>query len=394
MATRATGTSSARRSRLITPGLGLVLAVIAAGLTSVYLLLSVVPLYAASGGGGGTTAGTATGVLMLATVAGEVAMPRLSAAFGYRPLLAAGLILLGAPALALTASHDIAVILAVCAVRGFGFAIIVVAGGALVPALVPAERRGEGLGIFGIVAGVPAVAALPLGVWLVRHAGYPLVFVLGAAAALAGLAVIRGLPRGGPAPDRRDGVLAGLRSPALRRPAIAFSVTAMASGVVVTFLPLAVTRSSGNLAAAALLAQAATATLARWWAGRHGDRHGPARLLIPGILAAAAGMLALTLRTSPAAVVGGMVLFGAGFGVSQNASMAFMIGQVTERRYGTVSALWNLGYDAATGAGAAGFGLLAPNAGYAAGFAVTAAVVVAGLIPAARLPATRPRAGG
>lgn len=31
--------------------------------------------------------------------------------------------------------------------------------------------------------------------------------------------------------------------------------------------------ASGNLAAMALLTQAATATLARWWAGRLGDRH-------------------------------------------------------------------------------------------------------------------------
>lgn len=385
MATRAPGTPATRagRQRLVTPALALVLAASLGGLTSFYLLLSVVPLYAVSGGGSGTTAGIATGVLMLTTVAAEIAMPRLTAAFGYRRLLAAGLILLGVPALALIASRSIAMIVVVCAVRGLGFAISVVVGGALVPALVPAERRGEGLGLFGIAAGVPAVVALPLGVWLARHAGYPLVFGLGAAAALAGLTVIGGLPRESPQPGRRDGVLAGLRSPALLRPAIAFSVTAMAGGAVVSFLPLAVTRSSGNLAATALLAQAATATAARWWAGRHGDRHGPSRLLIPGILAAAAGMLALMLRTSPAAVVGGMVLFGAGFGTSQNASMAVMIGQVTARRYGTVSAIWNLAYDAAMGAGALGFGLLAPRTGYAAGFAITAAVMLTGLVPAA-----------
>jgi predicted MFS family arabinose efflux permease len=362
-----------------------VLACSLGGLTSFYLLLSVVPLYAAAGGAGGIRAGLATGVLMLTTVAAELVMPRLTARFGYRRLLVAGLLLLGAPALALNASAGIAVIVVVCAVRGLGFAITVVAGGALVPALVPDERRGEGLGLFGIVAGAPAVVALPLGVWLARHAGYPLVFGLGAATALAGLAVIRGLPEGDPERDACDGVLAGLRTPALRRASVAFAATAMAGGIVVSFLPLAVTRASGGLAAIALLAQAAAATSARWWAGRHGDRHGPARLLLPGVLAAAAGMLALVLTTSPAAVLGGMVLFGAGFGVSQNASMAFMFSQVTARRYGMVSAVWNLAFDAATGAGAAGFGLLASLAGYPAAFAVTSAVMLTALVPAARI---------
>ena len=47
-----------------------------------------------------------------------------------------------------------------------------------------------------------------------------------------------------------------LRTPALVRPSVVFSATTMAAGVVVTFLPLAVTQASGNLAALALLAQA------------------------------------------------------------------------------------------------------------------------------------------
>lgn len=178
-------------------------------------------------------------------------------------------------------------------------------------------------------------------------------------------------------------MLAGLRAPALRRPASAFFVTAMAGGIVVSFLPLAVGRASANLAAAALLAQAAAATATRWWAGRHGDRHGPARLLMPAVLAASAGMLAITLTTSPAAVLAGMVVFGAGFGACQNASMATMLDRVPASRYATVSAVWNLAYDAATGAGAVGFGLVAARTGYAAGFAITAAVMLAGLIPAA-----------
>jgi predicted MFS family arabinose efflux permease len=169
-----------------------------------------------------------------------------------------------------------AAILAVSLVRGLGFAICVVVGGALVAALVPPERRGEGLGLFGIVVGVPG------------------------------------------------GVLAGLRAPALHRPALAFSATAMASGVVVTFLPLALPRGSGGLAA--------------------------------------------------------MALFGAGFGVTQNASMTLMLSRVAPSTYGTVSAIWNLAYDAGIGVGAFGFGVVAARTGYPPAFAVTAALMLAALV--------------
>src|SRR5215469_4446529 len=86
---------------------------------------------------------------------------------------------------------------AVCVIRGLGFAIMVVAGGSLTAEIIPAQRRGEGLALVGVVAGIPALAALPAGVWLASRAGYPLVFAVAAAASLAALVAVPGLPTGG-----------------------------------------------------------------------------------------------------------------------------------------------------------------------------------------------------
>jgi predicted MFS family arabinose efflux permease len=371
--------SGARRQRLVSARLALVVVCTFGASTSFYLLLSVVPLYAASVGAGGLGAGLATGVLMLSTVATELVTPRLVARFGYRLVLVAGLVLLGAPALALPGSRNLAAILLVCVVRGIGFAIAVVVSGALVAELVPPERRGEGLGVSGVVVGVPGMLALPLGVWLVGRVGFPVVFVAGALAALAALVAVRGLPGRQPAAERSLGVLAALRTPALLRPAVLFSTTTTAAGVVVTFLPIAASPSSRGLVPVALLVQSAASTLTRWWAGRHGDRHGAGRLLVPAVLAAAAGMLMLVLVGNPAAVLLGMVVFGAGLGVAQNVTLALMFQRVEPSGFGTVSALWNLAYDAGLGAGAVGVGLLAGPVGYPASFALTAGVLLLGL---------------
>jgi predicted MFS family arabinose efflux permease len=78
------------------------------------------------------------------------------------------------------------------------------------------------------------------------------------------------------------------------------------------------------------------------------------------------------------------VLFGIGFGVIQNATLALMYARVPASGYGTVSALWNLAYDAGWGLGAAGFGVIAVHTGYSAGFALTAVLVLAALGPARR----------
>jgi len=372
----------ASRPQIMSRRLLLVFGASMGALVSFYLLLSVVPLYATSVGAGDIGAGLTTGALMFSTVATEFATPRLVGRFGYRAVFAIGLMLLGAPALALPAASDMAAILTISVVRGIGFAIVAVVGSALVASLVPAERRSEGLGLYGVVVGLPAVVALPLGVWLVGQVGYPPVFVAGGIAALVGVVLTLGLPGRERALQESAGMLAGLRTASLLRPAILFMATTMAAGIVVTFLPLAVTQASGNVAALGLLAQSAVATGARWWAGRHGDRHGSARLIIPGVVASAAGMLSLVLTDSPVAVVGGMLIFGAGFGVTQNATLSLMFDRVARSEYGMVSALWNAAYDTGLGLGAISFGLLATQTGYSAGFAFAAALVLVALVPA------------
>ena len=191
--------------------------------------------------------------------------------------------------------------------------------GALTATLLPPDRRGEGLGLSGVVDGVPGVMALPAGIWLAGHYGYAVVVGMTAATALVPLAAVPWLPG---VADRRTtgafadvgqpaGLLAGLRQGRQLRPALIFAASTVAAGVVVSFLPLAA-GVSGNLAAAGLLAQALTATISRWWAGRHGDRHGHARLLVPGLAIASLGMGAMIWLTSPAAVIAAMCLFGTG----------------------------------------------------------------------------------
>ncbi|WP_435241702.1 MFS transporter [Streptomyces cucumeris] len=349
--------------------------------TSFFLLLPVVPGYAASGGGGGGTAGSATGALMLTTVAGELATPALVNRYGYRAVLAVGLGLLGAPALAFTVSRDLWWIVVVCLLRGLGFAFTVVAGGALTASLIPAERRGEGLALVGIVSGVPSVLAMPLGVWLAAHAGYGVVFAAGAVAALAAIPTVPGLPDRVGASGRPLGMAEGLRTAELLCPAVTFAATALAAGIIVTFLPLAVPASAAGLVSVALFVQPAAATLARWLAGRHADRHGPAGLVLPGLLLSAAGTLLMASTGSPVAVVVAVGVFGIGFGIAQNATLNLMYARVPATGYGTVSALWNVAYDAGMGVGAVAFGWVVAGTGYPWAFVLTAVVMLGALGP-------------
>jgi MFS family permease len=373
---------------IISPALLLRFVSIIASSVSFYLPLAVMPLFAdASGSHGG--AGLANGALLLATVAGELVTPRFVARVGYRWALGAGLTLLGAPALLLLTFSSFPMILLVGGLRGLGFAVTVVAGGALTAALIPDERRGEGLALVGLVGGVPSLVALPFGVWAANHWGFGIVFVITAVAPLAAIVTLPGLPGCKPTARGQHGVLSGLRNRAIMRPATIFAASASAAGVVVTFLPLAMAHRASWVAPAALFLQPTAATLGRWVAGRLGDHGGQTRLLVPSVTLAVIGMAAMAITASAPIVVAGAATFGVGFGVLQNASLSLMYARVPKSGYGAVSAIWNAGYDVGMAAGAIGVGVLVSASGFTPAFLITAATMVPALVMARREKAPR-----
>src|SRR6516164_11801595 len=239
----APGRTGAPGRRILSGPLALVFLSEFCALTSFYLLLSVTPMYAAAVGAGSAGAGLVTSVLLLGTVAAELAAPILMRRYGHWALLVTGALLLGLPALALLPGGSLVMIVAVSVVRGFGFGLCTVMTGTLTAALLPPERRGEGLGLFGVVATAPGIVALPAGVWLADHLGMATVVGLTAASALVPVAVFPWLSGGAdrpaaarPSTGRPDGLLSGLRRAGQLRPFLIFAASTVAGGVVVSFL--------------------------------------------------------------------------------------------------------------------------------------------------------------
>jgi MFS family permease len=355
--------------------LALVFAASFGSLTGFFLMLSVVPMEARST----TDAGLVTGVLLLGTVLAELVASALARRFGNRLVLAVGALLLGLPSLTLMSGGSPVVLATASFARGVGFGLCGVITGALVTLLLPADRRGEGLGLLGVVDGVPAVIALPSGVWLAHHGGFGLVATLAAASAVLPLVAALRSPStpASPSDSPATGLLAGLRLPGQARLALIFAAATAAAGIVDSFLPLA-----SPAAAAALFGQAVAATMARWWAGRYGDSHGHARLLVPALVLAFVGIVGLAVSHDPAELIVALCVFGAGFGIIENILFVLMIEAMPDSGAadaGVASAMWNLAYDAGYGAGPVVFGLFAGHIGYPLSFALTSVLLLGGL---------------
>ena len=346
-----------------------------------YLPLAVIPLAAPSA----AAAGLSTGAFLVATVLIELLTPGIVARLGYRWTLGAGLVLLGAPTLAMIEGASPLLLVAANAVRGMGFALAVVAGGALTAMLVPAARRGQGVALVGLVSGVCSLAAMPLGLWAAHRFGAAPVFAVTTVAPLVALVALP-FVREMPAIEQDAGHAA---RPGWRLPVI-FAACTSAAGVLVTFLPLAI---PAGLAPIVLFVQPAVATAARWLAGRLGDRRGQSALLMPGLILAVAGMAALAATGSAVLVLLGAAAFGAGFGILQNVTLTMMYERVPRSAYSGASAIWNAAYDLGMAAGAIGAGVIVPLAGYPAAFLLTAASMLPALLPARFLTHGRAASG-
>ncbi|MEU7812612.1 MFS transporter [Pseudonocardia sp. NPDC049154] len=357
------------------------------------LLLPVLPLWVSRAGTGEFGAGTTTGVLMATTVATQLAVPALLRRVGYRVVLGAGLVLLGAPTPFLLLTAELGPVLLISAVRGIGFGLLTVAGSALVAELVPPAEHGRATARYGYAIGIPQLFLLPLGVATVDLLGFVGVFLAAGIAPLLGAAATPFLRTDRPVraePSVQDPAEIGTEMVRTWRagtgPMAAMLACSLAQGGLVTFLPLVAPAASAT-APLALFAVAVGGILGRGLAGGLVDRRGPGRLLLPGTLLAAAGMGVEVLSVGGAGwlLVGGAFAVGAGFGLVQSDSLVSLFAVAGPARYGAASAAWNIGFDAGTGAGSSGLGAIAEPFGFRAAFGAAALLLLA-VLPLTRRP--------
>jgi MFS family permease len=319
---------------------------------------------------------------MLSTVLAQVGMPRVLARFGYRAVLAAGLLLLGIPAFLYVPLGEVPAILAVTLVRGAGFGAAIVALAALATKLAPPGRRGEALGLYGVALTLPTIfcGALDLGALWFRPR-------LPDRVPLAPPRLFR-RPRdtfaAKPGRKRGRGPSNTLRTALAPAPLLPLRLLHGRLGRRCDFPAPLGARARALLRRDGPAAPRHSATFFRWWAGRLGDHRNLRVLLVPGLLCAALGMAALSLEGL--ALLGGALLFGAGFGALQNTTLLLTMERVPNGEYGLGSTLWNIAFDAGTGAGAFVFGFVVGAAGFSWAYALCAVllVVTIGLVPGIR----------
>ncbi|GAA1052638.1 MAG: MFS transporter [Dietzia sp.] len=369
-----------------TPGVPAAFVLVLLAFGGFSLLLPVVPLAVVRGGGSELVAGATTGVFMTVTVLVQLLTPRITAAIGYRWVLAIGSALLGLPSGLLALFDGPFAVLAVSGVRGAGFGMMTVAGSALVAELAPPGMLGRATSLIGLAVGISEAIFLPVGLWLLEVFGLATVAWSATAFGVVGLLAAARLPDVHPAPARpSDPSALGRRAMLvlLAGPFLVMVAVSLPYGAAASFLSPAldsiVSGSGAVVAGVGLGLLGVGVIVGRTFAGLVSDRRGPGALVWPGLAVSALGMAGiaglLSVSANPWWFIAPTVVFGLGFGAVQNEALVASFERMPRSRLGTASASWNISFDAGTGLGSVVMGGVA-GFGYVVLFTVAAGVVL------------------
>ena len=316
-------------------------------------------------------AGLVTFVLLGSTVLTQLGVPRMLARFGHAHVLAFGLVAIGAPAAAYLLSDALLPILAVSAVRGIGFVILTDTMSAMIAELVPPERLGAAVGVYGLAVATPMVVLLPAAVAIQQHASFAWVCLLGSIPVLGvpwALALGRYLH---PAQPTVEALPTGSVGAQVWRPTLVLFVITAAGGALTTFLPQL---TDGRTAALALFVLGLLSALTRWRAGHLADRSGPDAMVAPLLVAGAVGLALVVWAVAgpdrPLLLLLGTALVAVAYGALQNLTLLVAFRGLSRAQVPRASSAWNIGYDASTAVGALAVGALASAASFGLGFGV------------------------
>lgn len=344
----------------------------------------------------------AIGVVMgLYSAAGIVCQPLIGAwvdAFGRRPFLLAGVGAVLATMLVAALARSVALLGVVRVVQGIGFSAFFVANYTLVLELVPPERRGWALGLYG-VSGLMATALAPLvGEWIANTAGFRALFLFGAALEAAALVLAWRSP---PQPRRLTPLAAGLatiresRHEVFRRHMIVTFFFGLGTGAIFTFMPTFGESLGVSTLALFYTGYAGAAMLVRVAAGGLIDTRGRRAVIVPCMLVQAltTALLALLglgvgrgadLPVLPFLVLAGLLAGGAhGF---LYPGLAALVTDVTPaRRRGAVVGVFSAAVLTGNAVGAFAFGYIAHWLGYGHMWGVLTLVLGMGYAMSAKL---------
>ena len=250
--------------------------------------------------------------------------------------------------------------------HGFSWGVTTTSGMTVVVDIIPPEKRGRGIGYFGISFTLSMAIAPVLALIILEAFGYHSMFLIAALFSFCGLILAMFVKY----PEfrvKREKIKFNWRQfiePRGIPISIPLSLFGAAYGGVFSFITLFDKDLGLELAGTFFVILAIGVTLSRLFAGQILDRYGPTYIMLSGFVVSIIGFFILGWFNSPTGFLISAILIGIGAGVLIPTLQAMGNNIVDFKRRGAINATLITAFDLGIGVGSLGLGFLAEVIGF------------------------------
>ncbi|MBT2758214.1 MFS transporter [Mesobacillus foraminis] len=262
-------------------------------------------------------------------------------------------------------------------IQGIGWGLSTTASGTIATDLIPASRRGEGMGYYGLSGNIALALGPSLGLALTGVLSFKQLFLLCAVLGLAALLMgsrIR-YKKVDQNPKQVTNVKWDLYEKSALQPSVLLFFLTVTFGGIASFLPLYAAQKGVPGIQWYFLIYAVFLMLSRTFAGQLYDRKGHQAVFIPGALLIFMAMILLAWLPNSVVLYTAAALYGLGFGSVQPALQAWSVARAPRNRKGMANATFFSFFDLGVGIGAIIFGQIGHLFGYDSIYETAAASV-------------------
>lgn len=349
-----------------------------------YLLMVTIAVFAVDEYSASTSeAGLVTGIFIIGALIGRLLIGRLIVTFSRKKILYTGLILFTLTTAFYFFEFGLGFLLFNRLIHGITLGMASTATGTIVAQIIPASRKGEGIGYYSMSATLATAIGPFIGLYLSQHASFQTIFSFCVALGLISLIIAFFLfvpPLDGSAKkaEVRGFKLSNFVEPSALPIAFITLAVAFCYSSVLSFINFyAMDINLVSTASFFFIVYAAAVLASRPFTGRLMDKKGANFIMYPAFLLFGAGMFLLSTASTGFVLLLSGVLIGLGFGNMQSTTQAIAVKLTSPHRMGLATSTFFIFLDAGLGFGPYLLGFVIPVTGYSTlyvilGFAVLA----------------------
>lgn len=333
-----------------------------------FLLMVTIGVHAVSAYGASTSeAGLITGIFIIGTLVGRLFIGRLIDSIGRRKTLLIGLTFFTATILLYFVDLGVGFLLFTRFVHGLGMGLSSTATGTIVAQVIPAARKGEGIGYYSMSSTLATAIGPFVGLLMSQYTNFSTIFLLCLVIGLISLAsaLFVNVPEADNPSIVRGFSPSSFVEPKALPIALIIAVAALSFSSVLSYINFYA--SELDLVEAAsifFLVYSIAVLLSRPITGRLMDARGANVVMYPAIAVFAVGLLVLSQATSALGLLVAGALIGLGFGNIQSGTQAIAVKAATPARMGMATSTFFIALDAGLGFGPYLIGLMIPLTGF------------------------------